>query len=201
VDRTRVRKTGPKGIDPVFVAVFYKKYLDAITGAIIMQKMDKLSSIKTFLSHSGWISGDVTVVFLAAGEYNENFLVTERTGEKTVFRINHGSQLGLPHQIEYEFFVLKALESSGVTPKPMFYDSTPEGIDGGVLLMEFLPGLPLHYEKDAPVAADIFSKIHQIPVSSRLVVQENPILDIAKESYSLINRFSDHPLKTEKTRL
>ena len=149
-----------------------------------MQKENKISAIKNLLRENSWISDEVEVSFLAAGEYNENYLAKEQNGKRSVFRINHGSQLSLSNQIEYEFFVLKAVESSGVTPKPLFYDSSPRGIEGGVLLMEFLPGVPLKYESDTLVAADIFSKIHNIPVSSRLIVQENPILDIARESFS-----------------
>lgn len=163
--------------------------------------MDKIFLIKAFLKRSGWIAGEVVVEYLAAGEYNENFLITNSSDEKTVFRINHGSQLGLKNQIEYEYNVLKAIELSGVTPRARFYDSNAKGLEAGVLLMDFLPGVPLEYAKDKYVAAEIFSNIHRLPPSPKLIIQENPIMDIADESFSLIHRYRDHPLRKEKKRL
>ena len=79
------------------------------------------------------------VRFLAAGEYNENYLVRNGDGLAYVFRINHGSQLGLDRQIEYEFNVLRAVAPSGVTPAPLFVDPEPSGLPGGVLLMITFP--------------------------------------------------------------
>jgi len=160
--------------------------------------LDSTQDIASFLQNAGWVKEPVSVSFLAAGEYNENYVITDSAGSKSVFRINHGSQLGLENQIEYEFKVLKAIESSGVTPKPYYYDNTPEGFEKGVLLMEFLYGDPLDYKEDRHVAAEIFSRIHRLPISADLIVQENPILDIADESYSMIARYSGHPLQKEK---
>ncbi len=67
--------------------------------------------IKRFLEHSGWVGAPVSVSFLPAGEYNENFLVTDSAGANSVFRFNHGSQLGLADQIEYESRVLEAVNA------------------------------------------------------------------------------------------
>jgi predicted Ser/Thr protein kinase len=163
--------------------------------------MEKIRKIAAFLEESGWIDENARIEFLAAGEYNENFLLNDSKGSQYVFRINHGSQLGLSNQIEYEFTVLKALEPSGVTPKVKYYDLHPKGIDGGVLLMEYIQGRPLDYQADWEIAADIFARIHSLPVSPDLVTQKNPILDIARESYSLLTRFQDHPLQKEQIRL
>jgi len=162
---------------------------------------DKTPLIKTFLEQSRWVDAPATVEFLAAGEYNENYRVTDGNGDETVFRINHGSQLGLTRQIEYEFSVLQAVAPSGVTPKPFYCDPDPEGIGDGVLLMGFLPGKPLDYDRDLYRAADIFSRIHRLPASPRLIVQENPIRDIAAESHGLIHRFPDHPMTDVKKQL
>jgi aminoglycoside phosphotransferase (APT) family kinase protein len=165
------------------------------------------------------------VSFLAAGEYNENYLVTAGDGTgpgpgpggpavdvpeseagarpedsasngRYVFRINHGSQLGLEkHQIEYEFRVLKAVELSGVTPKPLFVDRDGIGRGRGVMLMQFLPGRPLDYESDSEQAAEVFAQVHELPVSEELIRQENPVLDIARESAGLMERYTDHPMR------
>ncbi len=72
--------------------------------------MEIEAKIATYLVHAGWAEAEPVVKFLAAGEYNENYLVIDDLGEKRIFRINHGTQLGLKNQIEYEFNVLKAVE-------------------------------------------------------------------------------------------
>ena len=154
--------------------------------------------IRTFLISSGWVPAPDRIKFLAAGEYNSNYLVVSGP-DRFVFRINHGTQLGLDNQIGYEFNVLSALRKSGVTPKPLFVDPAPDGFDGGVLLMEFLPGRPLKYETDTTRAARIFARIHGQPVSDTLLVQANPVRDIATECLGLLTRYPDHPLQKEYT--
>jgi aminoglycoside phosphotransferase (APT) family kinase protein len=160
--------------------------------------------IRQYLESGDRIGGVKRVEFLAAGEYNENYLVHGRSG-KYVFRINHGSQLGLDDQIEYEFKVLKAVEPSGVTPKAFFVDAEADGFGKGVLLMEYLEGRPLDYPTDIQAAAGVFAAVHDVPLidgrSDGLIVQSNPVEAIAEESYGLINRFSDHPLASEKAHL
>jgi aminoglycoside phosphotransferase (APT) family kinase protein len=154
--------------------------------------------IRTFLISSGWVPAPDRIEFLAAGEYNSNYLVVSGP-DRYVFRINHGTQLGLENQIEYEFNVLSALKESGVTPKPLFCDPSAEDFDGGVLLMEFLPGRPLRYETDSTRAARIFARIHSQPVGDTLLVQANPVRDIAEECLGLLTRYPDHPLHKEYT--
>ena len=78
---------------------------------------------------------------LGQGEYNVNYTFDHPDGRKLVLRINRGSQMHLPNQIGYEFNALKALESSGRTPKAIFCDS-----GHNCLVMEHLPGRPLRYE-------------------------------------------------------
>lgn len=163
--------------------------------------MTVLKDIGTFLEKSGWLEPPLSVEFLAAGEYNENFLVTDAHAGKSVFRVNHGSQLGLTDQIKYEFRVLEAVMPSGVTPVPYHVDPSPEPVAGGALLMEFLPGVPLDYSKDHAAAADIFARIHALAPPAGLVTQERPVLDIAAESMGLLTRFSDHPLERERKTL
>ncbi len=164
--------------------------------------MTDLKRIKRFLENSLWVGAPASVEFLAAGEYNENFLVTGADGAQSVFRVNHGSQLGLADQIEYEFRVLQAVHASTVTPEPYHCDQDPSGIGGGALLMEYLPGVPLDYARDYPAAASVFARIHALPsAGARLVEQPEPVLDIARESLGLLTRFSDHPLRDEQKAL
>jgi predicted Ser/Thr protein kinase len=162
--------------------------------------MNTTDRIHNYLESGRGVDGVQRVEFLAAGEYNENYLVYARSG-KYVFRINHGSQLNLEDQIEYEYRVLKAVEPSGVTPKVFFVDSDADGLGQGVLLMEYLEGRPLDYPIDIQRAAEVFSKIHRLSDLDGLIVQNNPVKAIAEESYGLLNRFSDHPLVGEKVRL
>jgi len=162
--------------------------------------MNTTEKIRQYLEAGGRVDGVERVEFLAAGEYNENYLVHGRSG-KYVFRINHGSQLGLDDQIEYEFKVLKAVEPSGVTPKVYFVDVDADGFGKGVLLMEYLTGRALEYPADIQKAAGVFASIHRLPAAEGLIVQSNPIEAIAEESYGLISRFSDHPLISEKAHL
>jgi aminoglycoside phosphotransferase (APT) family kinase protein len=162
---------------------------------------DTVKLVTDYLARSGWIVGLRNVRFLAAGEYNQNFLV-ESEAEKLVFRINHGSQLDLADQIEYEFNVLRAVADSGVTPKPIEYDTDPgKGLGNGVLLMEYLPGRALEYRDEYLRAADVFAKIHRLAPTSPLLRQDQPMLDIAEESSRLLTRFEDHPLTTHRRKL
>lgn len=171
--------------------------------------MGTIQAIYDFLRERGWLQVDDPVeqiTFLAAGEYNENYLVTVEEIYGTanhVFRINHGSQLGLSPQIEYEFAVLHALARSGVTPRPFYCEAKPGApeLGKGVLLMEYLPGRPLDYEQDRREAARIFAAAHSQPVDKSLLVQDNPVMDIARECEGLINRFPDHPLAEQRDRL
>ncbi|EPR37398.1 aminoglycoside phosphotransferase [Desulfovibrio sp. X2] len=152
------------------------------------------------------------VRFLAAGEYNENWLVLAN-GERFVFRVNHGSQLGLGRrQIAYEFSVLSALEGSDVTPEPFAVEPEPGGElgrGGGVLLMEYLPGRAFDYERDWRLAARVFARVHARPLPAEgeggaeagLIAQPDPVRAIAAESLSLLKRFADHPLAAERDRL
>jgi len=154
--------------------------------------------IRRFLVTRDWV-GDVRAVsFLAAGEYNANYLVTGAK-DRFVLRINCGSQLGLgKQQIAYEYRILQALAGSGVTPRPLACDPDPGPLGGGVLLMEYLPGLALEYDRDLARAASIFARVHTTPVPDGLVVQPDPVMDIARECRGLIERYPAHPLRKER---
>ena len=153
--------------------------------------------IASFLLDRGWVEESPEVSFLAAGEYNQNFLV--RTGNRRlVFRVNRGSQLGLADQIGYEFNVLRCVEPSGVTPRPLRVHSGTSPFGGGVMLMEYLPGRSLVYERDIERAAGIFARIHALPTCPELLVQEDPVAAIATESLGLIKRYPDHALTRQR---
>lgn len=160
--------------------------------------MEKL--ISDFLLEQGWVMDVPAISFLAAGEYNQNFLVRSG-GRDMVFRINRGSQLGLDDQIGYEFRVLKCVAPSGVTPRPLRVHPDREPFGGGAMLMEFLPGAALDYGRDLHRAAQIFARIHALPPCPGLLAQEDPVAAIAAESLGLINRYADHALTGERARL
>lgn len=173
--------------------------------------MDKKNTIARYLHASGWLNklqcqslSDVS--FLASGEYNENWIISAASQDRFphqklfIFRINHGSQLGLEkEQIRYEFEVLSALKNSAVTPIPHFEDAHAgnfdPAFDRGVLLMEYIPGTPLDYTQDLDHAARIFAAVHTQPVpkQNNFIHQKNPVADIVTESLGLLARFDDHP--------
>ncbi len=149
---------------------------------------DKCELIRDYLQQSAWLQGEVSCRFLAAGEYNENYMVSD--GLRTlVFRINHGTQLNLDKQMEYEFRALEAVSPSAVTPRPLYYALDVPQLGNGVLLMEYIAGRPLDYRCDLPAAAGVFARIHAVPTSDALIVQADPARDIAAESYGLLQRY------------
>ena len=109
---------------------------------------------------------------LAAGEYNVNLSFTHPiSGEKLILRINQGSQMHLESQIEYEANTLRLLKDSGRTPRLYYVDGSKKYLDKGILVMEYLPGVALDYEKDLMKAADILVDIHRqpLPVDNGLI--------------------------------
>lgn len=165
-----------------------------------MRMNDKTQQIRDFIQEACWLKGEISCEFLAAGEYNENYVIT--SGDtRYVFRINHGTQLGLDNQIEYEYQVLEAVKNSGVTPVPYRYDLYAGNLGKGALLMEYLPGVALDYQRDLEAAAGIFARIHRQPPDDRLIVQGNPARDIAAESHELIHRYFGPHYHDVRTRL
>lgn len=146
---------------------------------------------------------DFRVKFLAQGEYNINFTIY--CGEKKyVFRVNTGSQIDVKSQIRYEFEALKRLEISGVTPKVFFVDDTKTYFNYGILIMEFLDGRPLEYNKDLNKAAHIFSRIHSLDLNkidtSNFIVEENIFTDRVNEGKKLLKDFLVEPKVNKDTK-
>lgn len=163
--------------------------------------MDKARSIYEFVASRSWavLSGPQDISFLAAGEYNENYLLKTKDRGECVFRINHGTQLGVDDQIGYEFKVLQIVHPSGCTPEPYTVDSAGSAaFPHGALMMQYLPGGGFDYARDWREAAALFASVHAVSVPGELVVQANPVLDIAEESIGLVNRYPDHPRTRER---
>lgn len=141
------------------------------------------------------LNRDTKVKFLAQGEYNINFTL-DSFSNKYVFRVNTASQLQLENQIRYEYDAIKYLEKSGVTPKVFFVDDSLSYFDYGILIMEFLEGVPLNYGKDLPKAAKIFSKIHSLETdgSNHFIVEEKIFTDRIKEGELLLQNIWENPL-------
>ncbi len=164
----------------------------------------KSEDILQFVRAHRWVPGAKHVDFLAAGEYNENYLVyTELGKDRYVFRINHGSQLGISNQIEYEFNVLKAVETTGLTPKPVHVLGASDR-NPGVMLMTYIEGDTFTYEQDH-LAARTLALVHSVPitesVTERLITQANPVTAICDESIELIERYPNHPLARQREML
>lgn len=156
--------------------------------------------IRDFLLDHGWVEQAPVVTFLAAGEYNQNFLIRDGS-RRLVLRVNRGSQLGLEDQIGYEYAVLRCVAPSGVTPRPLRVHRHQEPFGGGAMLMDWLPGGPLDYERDLDAAARIFARIHALPPCPALLTQPDPVAAIAAESLAMVERYPDHDLTRQRALL
>ena len=100
------------------------------------------------------------------------------------------------NQIRYEYDSIKFLEPSGVTPKVYFVDDSFSFFQYGVLIMEFLEGEPLQYEKDLSKAAAIFSRIHSLDVKKNYThfkVEDRIFSDRIKEGERLLANVWESP--------
>ncbi|MGO3115256.1 phosphotransferase family protein [Enterococcus pseudoavium] len=135
----------------------------------IQQYLDEQQLVKRLQ-----LQNPVKVEFLAQGEYNQNFVLSDGI-KRYVFRLNYGSQRQLANQISYEYQALKWLEPTGRTPKVYYVDDQRQSFPQGLLIMEFLVGSPLDYRKDLVEAAQIFGEIHRKPIDS--VAEKNFIME------------------------
>lgn len=133
---------------------------------------------------------------LAQGEYNRNYVFTHPvTAEELVLRINFGSQMHLANQIDYEYHALRLLEESGRTPKPLYVDGSLEHLPQGVMVMEYLPGHVLDYEKELFLAAGCLADIHSVllPENHGLIAPENSLRAILDECEAMVRTYMDSP--------
>ncbi|QUH24592.1 aminoglycoside phosphotransferase family protein [Serpentinicella alkaliphila] len=159
----------------------------------------KANDLRKYLT----IENHFKVKFLAQGEYNINFTLEDKNN-KYVFRVNTGSQLELENQIKYEYNALKSLESSSVTPKVFFVDDTKSYFDYGILIMEYLEGRPLEYDKDLKKAAKVFSRIHSIDVNSiknNFITEHNVFTDRIDEGSRLLREYLKSPKPDKKLKI
>ena len=138
------------------------------------------------------LAKEVSVSFLAQGEYNLNYLL--QSGErKYVLRINTGSQMGLDNQIAYEYQALRLLNRSQVTPRALYLDDTRAQIPYGMLVMEYLPGVPLDYRCDLTRAARTLARIHGLeyaPSEVEFLAREpGPLTGLFNEAAYLLETF------------
>ncbi len=134
---------------------------------------------------------------LAQGEYNRNYLFLHPvTGKKLILRVNFGSQMHLEDQIGYEFQALELLKDSGRTPRPLYVDGTKEKLPFGVMVMEYLPGHALDYEKELLYAADCLADIHSIDLGKEtpLVAPDNPLKAILEECEEMFRTYEESAL-------
>lgn len=130
---------------------------------------------------------------IGQGEYNANFRFTHpTTGNDLVLRVNTGSQMHLADQIGYEFKALRLLESSGRTPHAYYVDGSCLHLPYGLLVMDFLPGRPLAYETDLPLAAQILADVHSVPAPANchLVCPNDLGHAIIEESRELLDSYA-----------
>ena len=114
---------------------------------------------------------------LAQGEYNRNYaFIHPVTGRELVLRVNHGSQMHLDHQIEYEANALRHIAASGRTPSVIFADGSEAAPGGGVLVMDKLPGHMLDYLKadELKGAAQCLADIHSIRIDPEETIAAAP---------------------------
>jgi aminoglycoside phosphotransferase (APT) family kinase protein len=162
-----------------------------------MQEM--LPQVQAYLKMQDWREFPLMkdrvfkVTPLAQGEYNLNYLVS--SGDlRLVLRVNIGTQIGRDDQIVYEFRALKLLEGSGVTPRPYYVDDSRRLFDRGLLIMDFLPGEPLDYHRDARAAAGLLARVHQVEVpeaSNHLIRETAPLSLIYEECAGLLQTYFD----------
>lgn len=86
---------------------------------------------------------------LVQGKYNMNFMLKLGAYRWDV-RLNTGSQNGktLPEQICYEYETLETLEPADVTSKEYLLDDSCKGLPYAVIIMEFIEGEKLDYNRD-----------------------------------------------------
>ncbi len=106
---------------------------------------------------------------LGMGEHNLNYWFSvPATGERFVLRVNVAPQPFHDNQVAYEFAALRALESSGCTPRPVYLDDAPDAPGKGALVIGFCEGDELDFDHlrpgDVRCAAQLMADVHAVPV-------------------------------------
>ncbi len=145
----------------------------------------------------GWaLHEPFSVAPLAQGEYNMNYIISQGPN-RWGLRANVDTQIDRDDQILYEYRALRLLAPSGVTPRPYYVDASEERFPLGLLIMEYLPGEPLDYERDLTAAARLFARIHALDVpatENHLIRERAPLSETFEESTRLLATYLDSPL-------
>ena len=171
--------------------------------------MDLLEKLKVYVNSDEFkkalnIDGEVNLSMVAMGEYNINYLFTHpNTEEKLILRVNTKSQMNLENQIEYEYKALKGLYLSGRVPKVYYVDSSYEKIEYGLLVMEFLNGEMLDYEKDLKLGLKCLSDIHSTDIKNltHLISPKNPLKAMYEECSNMASVYLNSSLGDKKVSL
>ncbi len=149
-----------------------------------------------------FLSGKETTE-IPSGEYHRNFRI--KIGNKPyLLRVNHGSQMHLENQMEYEFSALKNLYPSGRTPFPYYFNDEKKIYPHVFIVEEFLAGRPLDYITDMDEAASILADIHSLPFprDNILIESHNPHEEIFEEAESMFGIYrKNHHSSEEITEL
>lgn len=141
-----------------------------------------------------------TYELLAQGEYNRNYVFCHpASGQKMLLRVNFGSQMHLEDQIGYEYRALQLLSDSGRTPRPFYADGAKDVLPYGVMVMEYLPGHGMIYEKELFRGAGCLADIHSIklPEDHSLLSPENPLQAILEECEEMFRTYMESELADE----
>ncbi|CAN5820648.1 hypothetical protein BH20ACT11_BH20ACT11_09590 [soil metagenome] len=156
--------------------------------------LEYLRSLAPDTAPGGSHLSNENVSFLARGEYSLNYLVDAgESGDRYVARLVTGTQMGLAlgDQALYEHHALGLVSASDVTPAPRLVDPEPAGLPYPVILEDYLPGRPLHYETDLRAAARCVAAIHAlgVPDEHRLRVHPDPAPAVLEESAALVEPY------------
>lgn len=128
---------------------------------------------------------------LGMGEHNLNYWFEDPVSrERFVLRINVTKQPFHENQVRYEFDALRALESSGCTPKPLYLDDSSQAPCEGAMVISFCDGEQLDFDNllpgDLDRAAHIMADIHSvaIPSNCKLYRPIDPIRKLFDECFS-----------------
>ena len=170
--------------------------------------MFRINGLEEYVKREEFLEGlkipkDIKVDFqlLAQGEYNINYLFTHPiTKDKLILRVNTASQMNLSDQIEYEYKSLLQLKESKRTPIPIYVDGSKKYLDYGVLVMNFLQGVPLDYKKDLYIAANCLADIHSVVLeeNTHLLCPKNPLEAILDECKDMVQTYYDSTLGDEE---
>lgn len=134
---------------------------------------------------------------LGMGEHNLNYWFEDPVSrERFVLRINVTKQPFHENQVRYEFDALRALESSGCTPKPLYLDDSSQAPCEGAMVISFCDGEQLDFDHlhpgDLNRAASILADIHSVavPDDCRLYRPTDPIRKLFEECLGRYKMYS-----------